>query len=302
MSRPPLVCVDEPTTGLDDENADRLIRYLRDLGHRQGVLVVLHNQKQAKALGGETALLAGGWIQEVAPTAVFFSDPQTQLAQDFVRSGSCSAPSPDAKREELDEDAHATYREPPAAADEAIKNASSAFLGPRGFMWLKKGQLAGTPMPSVVQPIEHDLEALERVGVDTLVSLTSKPLPEDALEGHAIECLWMPISDMEAPRIGNAFSMCERIADLLEQGRVVAYRCRAGLGRTGTMLACQLIWEGAGALEALEAVRAVEPRWVQSETQVAFLEKFHKVMQLHRRKLANAAKQSKATTNTAGVQ
>ncbi len=301
VSRPPLLCVDEPTTGLDDASTDRLIKYLRSLGHKQAVLVVLHNQKQAKSLGGDTALLAGGWIQEVAPTDVFFGAPVSQLAQDFVRTGSCSAPSPDAKPEELDEEANATFREPPPAADQAIKNASSAFLGPRGFMWLKKGQLAGTPMPGVVQPIEHDLEALERVGVDTLISLTSKPLREKDLEGHAIECVWMPISDMDAPRLGNAFSMCERVAGLLEEGRVVAYHCRAGLGRTGTMLACQLIWEGYGALEALEAVRAVEPRWVQSEIQVDFLEKFHKVMQLHRRRQAKPAEPTNAT-NTAGVQ
>jgi atypical dual specificity phosphatase len=50
------------------------------------------------------------------------------------------------------------------------------------------------------------------------------------------------------------------------------------LGRTGTILATYLIWEGAEALSALETVRRVEPRWVQSEEQVAFLERFASMM------------------------
>jgi len=50
--------------------------------------------------------------------------------------------------------------------------------------------------------------------------------------------------------------------------------CRAGLGRTGTVLAAHLIWEGKGSLSALEYVRRIEPRWVQSEAQVKFLEAF----------------------------
>jgi len=52
--------------------------------------------------------------------------------------------------------------------------------------------------------------------------------------------------------------------------------CRAGLGRTGTMLAAVLIAEGLAALDALEAVRRVQPRFVQSQTQLDFLERFER--------------------------
>jgi atypical dual specificity phosphatase len=46
------------------------------------------------------------------------------------------------------------------------------------------------------------------------------------------------------------------------------------MGRTGTILASYLIWEGTNALDALETARSIEPRWVQSQVQVEFLSAF----------------------------
>lgn len=57
-------------------------------------------------------------------------------------------------------------------------------------------------------------------------------------------------------------------------GEVVAFHCRAGLGRTGTLLACQLIWSGERAIRAIERVRQINPRAIQSDEQVAFLRAF----------------------------
>lgn len=84
----------------------------------------------------------------------------------------------------------------------------------------------------------------------------------------------MPITDMDAPPIDEAIEMCQRVSQQMTKQHAVAYHCKAGLGRTGTMLAAQLIWEGNTALDALEKVRRIEPRWVQSERQVQFLEEF----------------------------
>jgi ABC-type phosphate transport system ATPase subunit len=279
-ANPRLIFVDEPTTGLNEQESQHLLDYLLREAEQRAVVVVVHNQKQALKLGGYTALLAGGWIHEMQSTDDFFSCPQSKAAQDFVRSGSCSVPSPDTPDEHLDDTVltdvnpsvmRAVQR--PTLPEEAKKFRSDAF-GPRNFLWLRKGELAGTPRPGLLIELDHDLAALQRVGVTVLVSLTTTPVDTDALADYGLQGIAFPVTDMEAPNIEDAITLCTQVAALIEQGEAIALHCKAGMGRTGTMLAAQLIWEGKTALDALETARRIEPRWVQSETQVNFLEEF----------------------------
>jgi atypical dual specificity phosphatase len=145
-------------------------------------------------------------------------------------------------------------------------------------LWLKKGQLAGTPRPGVFHDIEYDLQALKRVGVTKLMTLTERAPEVEEMKEFGIGNVWSPIPDMRAPSIEQAVEICQRIDTMMEHQEVVAVHCRAGLGRTGTVLAAYLIWEGSTALSALETVRKVEPRWVQSDEQVTFLESFAQTM------------------------
>ena len=98
---------------------------------------------------------------------------------------------------------------------------------------------------------------------------------------------------MAAPPLTQAIDICQKIEQAMREEKVVAVHCRAGLGRTGTILAAYLSWEGREALDALETVRRVEPRWVQSEEQVAFLETFAAALQdlssANRTQLSNAS-------------
>lgn len=282
---PKLLCVDEPTANLEWEDSLPLLNFLKKQGKKRGVLVVSHNKKDAMELDGMTALLAGGTIHECAPAKQFFAEPVSTVVADFVRTGSCCLPSPSANPEEVDESMLALLPVLPDAARNYVRET----LGPRGFMWLKKGLLAGTPRPGIVQDIDYDLEALKRVGLTTLVSLTTKPVDPALLERYGIQGIWMPIKDMHAPGLEEAEKMCRQIAGLMSAGHVVAYHCRAGLGRTGTMLASHLIMEGRPALEALESVRRIEARWVQSDEQVRFLERFAEFVSNRQKKRGHAA-------------
>lgn len=264
-----LLCMDEPTTGLNDEEAERLLDYIALQSSQRAMLVVLHNLVHARRLGGQVVLLAGGVVQEAAPSEAFFAAPQSEAGQCFVRTGSCSVPAPDSVPEELDPETP-----PPPPLPAAAREYVSDSFGPRGFLWLKKGQLAGTPRPGVFHDIDYDLKALQRVGVTCLVTLTERAPEIEEMRQYGIGNIWSPIRDMEAPSLTQAASLCKQIERRMQQHEVVAVHCRAGLGRTGTLLAAYLIWEGAEALSALETVRRVEPRWVQSEAQVAFLERF----------------------------
>ncbi|NIQ11419.1 MAG: hypothetical protein GWO08_22645, partial [Gammaproteobacteria bacterium] len=271
VSKPGLLCVDEPTTDLSHNDSNRILNYLKKLGENSAVMVVLHNQQQARNFSDNTALLAGGWIQDCNTTEKFFKQPANEITKSFLIWGSCLLPSADANPEELDDSIDLPV--PPPLPESAKKYVSDSF-GPRGFLWLKKGLLAGTPRPGIVADEGHDLRALKRVGIKVLVSLTEKPFSKEKLKKYDIEGKWLAIKDMKAPKYEEALNLCREIQLCMVENKPVAYHCKAGLGRTGTLLAAQLVLEGMSALEALEAVRKIEPRWVQSDVQVKFIEGF----------------------------
>jgi atypical dual specificity phosphatase len=142
---------------------------------------------------------------------------------------------------------------------------------------LLPGKLAGTPWPGIVHAVQYDLQALKAVGVTQLISLTEEPFQPEIAASHRIACHAFPMPDMHPPSQEQGIALCERIDQLLAAGEVVAVHCRAGLGRTGTVLACYWLWLAQGrlsAVKALEDVRRLEPGWVQSAAQVRFLEEF----------------------------
>ncbi len=266
---PRLLCIDEPTTGLTEAESVQLLNYMREEASRRALLVVLHNQRHARLLGGQAILLAGGYIQEQQPIPDLFDSPLSVAAREFARNGTCTVASPGTPPEYLDDSVPKPKPLPTAAL-----NYSGSVAGPRGFLWLKRNALAGTPAPGVYFDMEYDLKALQRVGITALITLTETQLDESRLAPFGIKNIWEPINDMDAPTIEQGVRLCQQIDRLIAQHEVVAVHCRAGLGRTGTVLAAHLIWEGQSALEALESVRSIEPRWVQSQKQVDFLESF----------------------------
>jgi atypical dual specificity phosphatase len=289
LSRPRLLCVDEPTAELGDADGAAVLRMLERYSEGAAVLFVTHHLAQARSVSGQVTLLAGGRIIETAPTARFFDAPGSATTATYVRTGSCSVPSLEAITEVGEDpaaptapsddplapwDAHMLQAAPtrvpsldrlPAPRAEAPAEA----VGPRGFRWVIRGRLAGTPQPGLLHDMAHDVEALRRAGVTTLVSLLEQPLdlPE-------LRCVGFPIPDMQAPPLPHAASLCAQVSVLLAQGETVAFHCKAGLGRTGTMLAAQLIWGGLTSAAALTAVREVDARWVQSVEQERFLDAF----------------------------
>jgi atypical dual specificity phosphatase len=214
------------------------------------------------------ALLAGGRITERAPAATFFDAPATPEGRSFIRTGRCADPSPDATAEAL---------EPAVARPSlpAVAAARSRFAGPRGFFWVKPGRLGGVPRPGVVDTVDADLEGLRRLGISVLVTLEEVPAVDpEALARHGLASIHVPIADMGAPALDRAAQLCRVIGRLVAGGAAVAVHCRAGQGRTGTVLAAQLVFEGAAAAGAIDRVRGVNPRCIQSRPQVEFLSAF----------------------------
>ena len=96
VTEPALLMVDEPTADLSDYDAYVLLELLREVARTSTLLVVLHNQKHAASLADRMALLAGGRVQEARGMEEFLSSPMSAAGQQFVRTGSCAVPAPDA--------------------------------------------------------------------------------------------------------------------------------------------------------------------------------------------------------------
>lgn len=267
---PSLLCVDEPTVGLEKRQAGQVLELLKRWSADHCVLLASHHQAQVRDYADSVLLLASGRVQEAASAADFFSSPSSSAGREFIRSGTCLSPRPDSRPEELADDI-----EPPPPLPKLAHKAMSAWAGPNGFVWLQKGRLAGTPRPGVVNATEYDLDALQRVGVTRLLTLLEAPLDcNDLLAERGMQALHVPIDDMAAPTHDQALAICRQIDQWLVDGEVVAVHCLAGHGRTGTVLAAWRIWRGDSALDAVEGVRRLEQRWIQSREQVEFLESF----------------------------
>jgi atypical dual specificity phosphatase len=133
----------------------------------------------------------------------------------------------------------------------------------------------------VVHDVRYDLDALRSVGITRLISLTEEPFDAVLAAEFGISCLASPMPDMAPPTLAQGLVLCRAIDRALAAGEVVAVHCHAGLGRTGTVLAAYWLWRGCGRIgapQALEDVRRIEPGWVQSESQLRFLEEFARVV------------------------
>jgi atypical dual specificity phosphatase len=290
VANPPLLCIDEPTAGLTDIEAARLIAYLREEAARRALLVAVHNQTHARLLGGDAVFIAYGRMLEKQPIPQIFDHPRSPAAIEFAQTGKCSIASYEASLQSpvfIDSGLAATAMVPDAQpnavekqsevikeqADVKAQNPKRA-LEVGKFMWLKRGMLAGVPAPGELSDVDSDLNALREHGITTLITLTETGPDTSALQTFGLKSEWEPIPEREAPTIAQGIRICKEIESLLQLGEVVAIQGHAGLGRTGTILVAHLLWKGIRVDDALEYVRRVEPRWVQTGAQEDFLREF----------------------------
>jgi len=101
LLKPPLLMIDEPTYGLDELAAKRLIDWIGALGKTQKLLVTLHHQGQARSLADRVILLGGGRVLAYESRQRFFNGSTNPWVDRFVRTGSLAIASPDARPEDL---------------------------------------------------------------------------------------------------------------------------------------------------------------------------------------------------------
>ncbi len=150
-----------------------------------------------------------------------------------------------------------------------------AYYGPTNFCWLAPGMLGGCPRPGIFKDMFRDLAALQRVKTRLLVTLTEEWAPDvDMIEKYEMDSLYVPITDLAAPTLQQASMICQKATQYIEQGKAVVFHCRAGKGRTGTLLAAMLIWAGQTSEAAISKTRHKNRQWIESDSQISFLEDF----------------------------
>ncbi|MCA9670333.1 MAG: ATP-binding cassette domain-containing protein [Myxococcales bacterium] len=246
---------DEPLRDLSEAEAEQLCEMLERLQRRWPLLIVTHDQGVAQRLCDEVALLADGVIVEQNPREVFFETPTSSLARDFRRYGNCWPKNPT----------------PPSELAAIADDAFERRVQPGGFHWILPRQLGGTQQPGLLYDRQAELQALGRLCA-VLVTLTEEPPDAEELARYGMRSVHFPIEDMGVPELTAAADLCREIDSWLGDGKSTVLHCRAGLGRTGTMLACVLVYRGENVVRAIDRVRSVNPYYIQSESQLAFID------------------------------
>lgn len=138
---------------------------------------------------------------------------------------------------------------------------------PRNFSWVSE-DLAGMALPPPdVWP--H----LAREGVGAVLSLTATP-PAGDPEASGLSWRHHPIEDFGVPSPAELDQTWRWVRHEVEAGRKVVVHCRAGLGRTGMVLAAFLAADGLSPDAAIEHLRRLRPGSIETREQEEFVRAF----------------------------
>jgi atypical dual specificity phosphatase len=134
------------------------------------------------------------------------------------------------------------------------------------FSWVIDGKLAGHRAPSSDEELiwlkNRKILALVRMAEKSKSKVNSLQIAHLGL----LDC-HEPVPDFTAPTPPQINRMVEFITHSISNGRLVGVSCGAGLGRTGTILACYLVNQGWDADEAINEVRAKRPGSIETREQ-----------------------------------
>ncbi len=142
---------------------------------------------------------------------------------------------------------------------------------PRNFSWVIQDEIAGMARPVSVVP---DLEFLKDNGIEAIVSLTELPLHKTLIEEFGFEYKHIPVADLTSPTQKQIEEFVTFVNNLISSKKKIVVHCDAGIGRTGTMLACYLVNKGRSAKNAITEVRKKRPGSIETMEQEETIEKY----------------------------
>ena len=142
---------------------------------------------------------------------------------------------------------------------------------PDNFSWLIEGKLAGSAIPTSFEEIKWLVDG----GVKSIVTVREESLDDDWIKN--INYLHIHSNDMGVPEFEDLIKAVDFIHQRITNNEPVMVHCLAGLGRTGTILACYLIkYQKLSADESIQKVRESRPGSIQSFPQEEIIFQFEK--------------------------
>lgn len=138
---------------------------------------------------------------------------------------------------------------------------------PENFSFVWNDRVAGSAHPGYGPSLLASLAALSDQGIKAIVSLHERALDIGPLREFAFDYLHMPIEDFTAPSQLQIDEVIQFMQGQLDQDRRVMVHCQAGIGRTGTILACFLVRRGMDAKRAISEIRHLRPGSMEVYTQ-----------------------------------
>ena len=144
---------------------------------------------------------------------------------------------------------------------------------PDNFSWLIEGKLAGSAIPTS----KDEIKWMQEEGVKSIVTIREEPLDENWI--NKINYLHVLSDDMGVPSFDDLKSSVDYIDKRIQNKEPVMVHCLAGLGRTGTILACYLIkYEKMSAIDAIQHVREKRHGSIQSFVQEEMIFQYEKTL------------------------
>ena len=142
---------------------------------------------------------------------------------------------------------------------------------PDNFSWLIDGKLAGSAIPTS----KDEIKWVQEQGVKSIVTIREEPLADEWIKD--VNYLHVMSNDMGVPEFDDLIHAVDFIHKRITNNEPVLVHCLAGMGRTGTVLACYLVkYQNTSAEEATQKVREERPGSIQSYPQEEIIFRFEK--------------------------
>ena len=140
---------------------------------------------------------------------------------------------------------------------------------PDNFSWIIEEKLAGSAIPTS----KEEIDWIKQEGVKSIVTIREEPLEDEWIKD--VNYLHVHSNDMGVPEFDDLINSVDFLHQRITNDEPVMVHCLAGLGRTGTILACYMIkFENMSADDAIQKIREERHGSIQSFSQEEIIFRF----------------------------